>query len=75
MERPFRVLPVATLRSARPSGRAAAAVAAAAAGAPKCKKIVFAGADAPTVGFAEVPAAAVAAAAETIGISVMLSLS
>ena len=64
MEKPFRVAPVATLRSAWTPGRAAVEAAVAAA-VRECAETVFVGMAAPTVGFDE--AAAVAAAAETTG--------
>ena len=64
MERPFRVPPVATLRSAWTPERAAVAAAVAAV-VRECAEIAFVEMVARTVGFDE--AAAVAAAAETTG--------
>ena len=63
--KPFRVPPVATLRSAWTPVRAAVGAAAAAAAVHECVEIVSVGMVAPTVGFGE--AAAVAAEAETTG--------
>ena len=64
MEKPFRVPPVATLRSAWMPERAAVEAAAAAA-VHEYVEIVYVEMVAPTVGFGE--AAAVAAVAETTG--------